>query len=80
MLKLVTVSMNRYNGGVRAKRQYGSSTITIFYVYRYEDRHMTTRWVTVETGGKTPGDRAAAAKKKAEPLIVALLAKEGIVP
>lgn len=77
-LKLVTHSKNRHNGGVRAKRLYGSSTITEFYVFRPEDEAIPSRWATVEVGGRTPGDRATAAKVRAEPIIRELLAKEGI--
>lgn len=77
-IKLVAHSKNRYNGGIRAKRLYGSSTITEFYVFRPEDEHIPSRWAIVEVGGRTPGERATAAKVKAEPIIQELLAKEGI--
>lgn len=77
-IKLVTHSKNRHNGGVRAKRLYGSSTITEFYVFRPEDKDIPSRWATVEVGGRTPGERATAAKAKAEPIIRELLAKEGV--
>jgi hypothetical protein len=77
-MKLKTVSKNRYNGGVKAKRLYGSSTITTFYVMRIEDETKPQFWATVEVGGKTPGDRATAAKAKAEPIIRELLAKAGV--
>jgi len=79
-MKLKTFSKSRYNGGVKAKRQYGSSTITTFYVMRPEDEKRPELWVTVEVGGKTPGDRITAAKLKAEPLIRELLAKLGPTP
>jgi hypothetical protein len=77
-MNLKTVSKNRYNGGVKAKRLYGSSTITTFYVMRVEDEKNPQFWVTVEVGGKTPGERATAAKAKAEPIIRELLSKAGI--
>lgn len=77
-MKLITSSKNRYNGGVRAKRLYGSSTITTFYVFRPEDENDPSRWATVEVGGKTPGERSTAAKAKAEPIIRKLLADQGI--
>ena len=77
-MDLKTVSKNRYNGGVKAKRLYGSSTITTFYVMRVEDKNNPQFWVTVEVGGKTPGERSTAAKAKAEPIIRELLSKGGI--
>jgi hypothetical protein len=76
-MKLITSSQSRYNGGVRAKRLYGSSTITTFFVFRPEDENADL-WATVEVGGKTPGERATAAKAKAEPIIRKLLADKGI--
>jgi hypothetical protein len=78
-MNLKTVSKNRYNGGVKAKRLYGSSTITTFYVMRPEDEKKPEFWATVEVGGKTPGERATAAKAKAEPIIRELLTKAGIM-
>ena len=36
-MKLLTTSKSRYDGGVKAKQQYGSSTMTEFFVYRRED-------------------------------------------
>jgi hypothetical protein len=78
-MKLVTASKSRYNGGVRAKRLYGSACITTFYVFRPEDKDNPNRWVTIEVGGKTPGERSTKAKELAEPKIRELLAKEGIV-
>lgn len=77
-MNLVAKSMSRYNGGVAAKRQYGSSTITKFVVYRVEDAKTPSLWVEVEVGGKTPGERLTAAKAKAEPLIQKLLSSKGI--
>lgn len=78
-MQLKAFSKSRYNGGVKAKRLYGSSTITTFYVMRAEDEKRAELWATVEVGGKTPGDRVTAAKAKAEPLIRELLNKKGIV-
>lgn len=54
-------STERYNGGVAAKRRYGSSTITVFYVHRVRDREDPSRWLKIEVGGRTPGDRKTAA-------------------
>jgi hypothetical protein len=68
-MKLVAKSFQRYNGGVRAKRQYGSSTITRFYVFRPEDRDDPNKWAIVETGGPSPGERATAAKIKGEEML-----------
>lgn len=68
-MKLVAKSFQRYNGGVRAKRQYGSSTITRFYVFRPEDQNDPNKWVIVETGGPSPGERATAAKAKGEEML-----------
>lgn len=77
-MNLVAKSISRYNGGVAAKRQYGSSTITKFIVYRIEDAKTPSLWVEVEVGGKTPGERLTAAKAKAEPKIQQLLSSKGI--
>jgi hypothetical protein len=68
-VKLVAKSFERYNGGVRAKRLYGSSTITRFYVFRPEDHGDPNKWVIVETGGPSPGERATAAKTKGEEML-----------
>jgi len=76
-MKLITFSQSRYNGGARAKRIYGSSTITTFIVCRPEDVNDSSLWATVEVGGKTPGERATAAKAKAEPIIRELLSLRG---
>lgn len=77
-MKLVATSHYRHNGGVKAKRLYGSSTITEFWVFREEDKDLPKRWVTLEVGGRTPGERKSEAKRQAEPLIRALLEKEGV--
>lgn len=75
---LKTFSKSRYNGGVKAKRMYGSSTITQFYVMRPEDEKRPELWAVVEVGGKTPGERATAAKAKATTIIIDLLIKHGV--
>lgn len=77
-MKLMTSSQHRYNGGVEAKHSYGSSTITEFLVFRPEDKNDPSRWATVKTGGKTPGERSTAAKAKAEPIIRKILADQGV--
>ena len=55
--KIVANSYERYNGGARVARQYGSSTVTRFYVYRSEDKNDAGKWLKVEGYGKTPGER-----------------------
>lgn len=77
-MKLVATSRSRYNGGVQAKRQYGSSTMTEFWVHRPEDKEHPNRWAVVVVGGRTPGDRATRAKLQAEPIVRDLLLKQGI--
>jgi hypothetical protein len=77
-MELKTISQSRHNGGASAKRMYGSSTITRFLVFRPEDEKDPSRWVTVEVGGKTPGERSTNAKTKAEPLIRKLLGLNGL--
>lgn len=59
--KIVAISMSRYNGGVKAKRQYGSSTLTTFAV-GFEGQ--IGNYTNIETGGLTPGDRKTAAINK----------------
>jgi hypothetical protein len=78
-MKLKTFSMYRGNGGVKAKRMYGSSTLTTFVVFRPEDDKDASRWVTVkDVGGKTPGERSTRAKEIAEPLLREKLKTIGI--
>jgi hypothetical protein len=77
-MKLIATSMNRYNGGVAAKRKYGSATMTEFIVMRPEDQSHPERWATVTTGGKTPGARATEAKRIGEPIVRENLRKLGI--
>jgi hypothetical protein len=55
--KIVASSYERYNGGAKIKRQYGSSTVTRFYVYREEDKDDASKWLKVDGYGPTPGDR-----------------------
>jgi hypothetical protein len=50
-------SFERYNGGLRVKRQWGSSTVTRFYVHFAEDRNDASKWEKIEGYGKTPGER-----------------------
>jgi hypothetical protein len=66
-MRLVAFSTSRHNGGVAAKRRYGSSTITRWIVRRKEDT--AGPWVEVETGGRTPGDRKTAALVEGEKLL-----------
>jgi hypothetical protein len=77
-MQLKTTSRSSYNGGVAAKRQYGSSTMTEFWVYRSEDKNNPKRWATVIVGGRTPGDRSTRAKIQAEPILRELLVKQGV--
>ena len=53
--KLFATSVERYNGGARVKRQYGSATVTRFLVG--EKGSDPSEWVKVEGYGKTPGER-----------------------
>jgi hypothetical protein len=53
--KLFASSQERYNGGARIKRQYGSATVTRFLVG--VEGSPAGSWVTIEGYGKTPGDR-----------------------
>lgn len=54
-------SYERHNGGVKVKRQYGSSTVTRFYVYDEKDANDPSKWIKIETKGRTPGDRKSLA-------------------
>ena len=53
--QLFAQSMERYNGGVRIKRQFGSSTVTVFMVGVEGSQPGT--WVKIEGYGATPGAR-----------------------
>ena len=68
--------MSRYNGGVKAKRQYGSATITKFDVW---DGRWPQVIVSVDVGGSTPGERTTAAKQRALPLLETELRKKGLL-
>ena len=58
-MKLEAISMERYNGGVAAKRRYGSSTLTDFLVIDKEDSAVR---ITIKgVGGATPNERKARA-------------------
>jgi len=72
-MKVVARSIERYNGGVTAKRKYGSSTITRFIVHRAEDGERPDRWVEVETGGRTAAERSAKARAEGAVLLHAQL-------
>jgi hypothetical protein len=54
MIKIEAISSSRYNGGVKAKRLYGSSTITTFLVGVVGQSEPYTE---VTVGGPTPGER-----------------------
>lgn len=58
MAKIMCVSMSRHNGGAKAKRLYGSSTITRFMVWVEGDLPPHKEY---EVGGATPSDRKAEA-------------------
>lgn len=62
--KIIATSSSRYNGGVAAKRKYGSSTITTFVIYREENASDASKWEYVEGYGPTPGDRKTDAIKR----------------
>lgn len=57
MRKIEAHSKERYNGGVRIKRLYGSSTVTRFWVRFADEADDPSRWLVVEGYGKTPGER-----------------------
>lgn len=57
MSKIFAQSTERYNGGAKIKRLYGSSTITVFFVWREEDKDEPSKWKKVEGFGPTPGER-----------------------
>lgn len=64
-MSLVAVSFERYNGGVRVKRRWGSSTVTRFWVYRKEDASDPKKWLTITAFGRTPGERKTDAIRQA---------------
>jgi len=53
--RVEATSVERYNGGVRIKRAYGSSTVTRFLV-GFAGSSADT-WEKIEGFGPTPGDR-----------------------
>ena len=52
--KIVAQSYERYNGGARVKRQYGSATVTKFFV---EEKGKPDTRMEVAGYGATPGER-----------------------
>jgi len=74
--KLEAHSTERYRATAAERRQYGGSTVTVFYVFRPEDRHEPQNWAKVNGYGKLPGNREtdAIARGRAE------LVKRGIIP
>jgi len=65
-LALKAFSMERYNGGIAVKRQYGSSTVTKFLIEAADGRS-----VFVKAFGKTPGERKTFALREATKLFAA---------
>ena len=61
MPKVFAKSVERYNGGVKYKRLYGSSTVTVFLV-GLEGSPAGT-WMKLEGYGATPGERKTYALK-----------------
>lgn len=61
MAKIMCVSMSRHNGGAKAKRLYGSSTITKFMVWVEGDLPPHKEY---EVGGATPSGRKAEAIRR----------------
>ena len=56
-MKIIASSFQRYNGGVKVKRQYGSSTVTRFYVHQAGEEGEPLKWEVIVGYGKTPGER-----------------------
>ena len=71
-MKLIAYSDHRFNGGIAAKRAYGSSTVTVFVVFL--DPPPGGQSLYVESYGKTAPER------KANALRVAMLYFEGKIP
>jgi hypothetical protein len=71
--KVIASSFERYNGGVKTKRRWGSSTITRFYVRWESDAHNASAWEIIEGYGPTPGDRKTYAIQR-------FLEKRGFTP
>jgi hypothetical protein len=55
--KVTAISYERYNGGVRIKRIWGSSTVTRFFVFYADERNDVSKTMKIEGYGKTPGER-----------------------
>jgi len=68
-MKIIANSFERYNGGIKIKRLYGSSTVTRFYVYYEADANNPKAWLEVEGYGKTPGERKTDAIKRSGLLV-----------
>jgi hypothetical protein len=62
--KVEAISFRRYNGGVRVKRQWGSSTVTVFYVFFEDVREQPSQWHEIEGFGRTPGERKTYAMQR----------------
>lgn len=69
MVKLLAFSKERYNGGIAVKRRYGSSTVTIFWVMKEEDRNNPGKWLEIKSYGKTPGERKTFALNEARKIM-----------
>ena len=59
-MKITLTSASRYNGGVKIKHQWGSSTVTKFYV----EIDGVLQQGKVTGYGKTPGERKTYAKQR----------------
>jgi hypothetical protein len=72
-MNLQARSKSRYNGGVGTKRRWGSSTITVFYVWpageTFGQALDADRVYEIVGYGPTPGERQTQAKEKAAQLI-----------
>lgn len=62
--KVIATSFERYNGGIAIKREYGSSTITKFYVHWEGEESNPQSWKVISGFGKTPGERKSYAIRK----------------
>lgn len=63
-------SMERYNGGIKIKRIYGSSTVTKFLVRpKGEKSFGDPQAIMVEGYGPTPGERKTFAMRKAAQIL-----------
>lgn len=64
MSKIIAVSKERYRATASQKRLYGGNTVTIFFIFREEDKDNTKAWKEVTGYGPTPGERKTDAIKK----------------